>query len=84
MSYENENNTKTDWLKVSTVMMKFMIMGLIVTIAFAVGIVLNAQYEAVRGDQLPLDQLVIVNVVIWSLFGGVAGYIEQQWLLSDE
>lgn len=58
-------------------------MGLILTIGFTAVIVLNAQYEAVRGDLPPFVQLVIFNVVTWGFVGAVAAFHSQR-LLSHE
>ena len=84
MSYENNNEIQTDWLKVSAVMIKFMSIGLLTAIMIAVLTVLDAQYEAIRDDgELPFRQLLIVYGVIFSLFGSIAGCVEQ-WLDSHK
>jgi energy-coupling factor transporter transmembrane protein EcfT len=64
-------------------MVKFMTIGLFTAIMIAVLTVLDAQYEAIRDGKLPFRQLLIVYGVIWSLFGGIAGCVEQ-WLDSHE
>ena len=81
MSYENENETKTDWFEVAYLMTRCGMFGFGYAIFFAVMIVLGAQYEAVMNDGIPFDSMVIACALLASLLGGTASCI-MQWLES--